>query len=82
MTGSIIYRKHGKGQRISALRINGEEQSLTYWGRMSGRDPVEIRKRLETMTPYDAVFRGALNIQPANAWPVPSSTRITRHTGS
>ena len=82
MSGSILYRQHGKIRRISALRINGEEQSLAYWSRVCGRDPVEIRRRLETMTPYDAVYQGMPIVQPNSAWPVPPSTlAITKHTG-
>lgn len=90
MSGSILYRKTSTGKRrISALRINGREESVVHWSRVSGRKPTEIIRRLNTMSPYDAVFEGAFletetgeKVQPANAWPVPSSTRITKHTGS
>lgn len=75
MTGSILYRKHYKTgkRRIDALRINGEERSLVAWGLICGRSAVEIRRRLETMTPYDAVYRDSIMIKPNNAWPVPPS---------
>jgi predicted transcriptional regulator len=83
MSGTVMYRTCSTGRRrIVGLRINGDEQSLTHWGRVSGRDPVEIRRRLKTMSPYDAVYRDALIVQPNAAWPVPPSTlAITKHTG-
>jgi len=90
MSGSILFKTTSTGKRrIVGLRINSRENTIIGWSRVSGRKPTEIIRRLNTMSPYDAVFEGAFletetgkKVQPANAWPVPSSTRITRHTGS
>lgn len=71
MSGTVLYRKHGDGERISAIRINSREASLSYWAGIRGCEPVELRERLKTMTPYDAVYEGINRTQPANAWPVP-----------
>jgi hypothetical protein len=71
MSGSILYRKHGKSQRISELRIDGHQAGLKYWSRVSGLESGEIVKRLKTMSPKEAVYGAELQIKPHNAWPVP-----------
>lgn len=73
MSGTIMRRTHGTRTRIVGVRLDGEERTLTAWGRISGRDPVEIRKRLEYMTPRNAIFEGLAIIPPGKAWPVPPS---------